>query len=73
MQEKNDHLEFSQNSSIARKLKKHKIAVILGYKENHFKVNTQTSTTAGTIEKPPHNSYHTEGEPVVPSQLTDRI
>jgi hypothetical protein len=67
---KTGHLEFSQNGSIARKLKKHKITMI---KETHFRVNTQTSTTAGTMEKPPHNYYHTEGEPVVPLQLNDRI
>jgi hypothetical protein len=54
MQEKNDHLEFSQNSSIARKLKKHKIAVILGYKENHFKVNThKPAPLPGQWKNPP--------------------
>jgi len=37
---KTDHVKFSHNSSIARKRKKHKIAVILGYKETHFTVNT---------------------------------
>jgi len=43
---KTDHLELSQNSSIARKFKKHKIAVILGYKETHFRVKTHTHKPA---------------------------
>jgi hypothetical protein len=40
LHKKTDHFEFSQNSRIARNLKKHKIAMILGYKENYFTVST---------------------------------
>jgi hypothetical protein len=51
---KNDHLEFFQNSSIARKLKKHKIAVILGYKETHFRANTHKPAPLLGQWKNPH-------------------
>jgi hypothetical protein len=35
-----DHLECSQTGGTARKLKKHKQALVLGCKQTHFKVNT---------------------------------
>jgi len=47
-------LEFSQRRRIARKLKKHKIAVIFGYKETHFRVNTHKPAPLLGQWKNPH-------------------
>jgi hypothetical protein len=48
---KTGHLEFSQNSSIAGKLKKHKITMI---KETHFRVNTHKPAPLLRQWKTPH-------------------
>jgi hypothetical protein len=51
---KTDHLECSQICGIASKLKKHKQALVLGYKETQFRVNTHKPVRLLIQWKNPH-------------------
>jgi hypothetical protein len=58
------HLEFSQNNSIAKKLRKQNIPVIFRNKETHLRVNIHTNQHhCSDNGKIPAQFFHTEGIP----------